>query len=915
MKIYRLIFAISAILFAVSCSDLKFNNPNDINSGANDNDAAQNDADTETSDDDANDPEIDPEYFEPENNRIVIQLGWKQGFKSKAESGSQDGVLVDLDLHLVKKSSIEAAMYKFDILDGLLGTKQRRSDFDCPLSLPECEYYWRHDDCSFGDQGFLDDYIEESIAWNAKFAFDNFWGGGNYTNPETIIMGPTADLKNNTTGENEPDGYPDAGIPDDQYLVVVTYSNCESSYSDGEDRCDSHYHGDDSAVEVDARVKILVDGAEVPREGIDHYYETTKDFTIKFNEWKVVAVIKWDSSLKGPNPMLKGNAIISDTYLPEHGIEIDPVRYPVCVYDNADANLVPVWDRQAYIDHITTTDPETNIKLGKCYDPEEPENPYTGDKRKAVCENLPKNADWNQVSEIVQEWNGHNWVPSVEGTFSEEPSDDECRFKCKDNYSWDGSKCAADQRREPCGTLPVNALWNDDGNEGYYTQTWTGEEGGWQPQFVGIAYSDTPGECIFNCLEGYSWNGTACEPSPDMLPECGPGSETPCKDSTMGFIWSAKGTATYENAITICNNLNYAGYGGFNSGWYLPTISELRTLIKDCPGTILPGGTCEVREDNDVNCLGKVDYDCQGESCYSCTGDPDGGYSKFGETGWFWSSSANWDDPDNSAWGVGFQGADVYSNAKSETNYARCIRRICDYGYYWNGSSCQSNTRSASCPSKPENTQWNDDGLGGTFIQTYDIWEGAWGPESRNTIYSQNSGECHYKCANNYLWNYNSECEYYTAVLPECSQSSGTPCYDPSNGLTWSGLVSEMTWDEAAEYCPGHTEGDLNGWSLPNINELRTLIQNCPGSQRDGDCAVSYPDYLAYSDWSDICYCNRIENNDGYYSKLGDDDTVVLWSSSVQSDNPDGVWSVEFAEGYIVNYDKNANNNFRCVKR
>lgn len=912
MKLRSLIFAILAIFFAVSCDSgpKPYQRPDDEPAGNND---EETDADAVGSDDD--DFPGEQGHPEAENNRIVIQLGWKQGFKSKADAESKDGVLVDLDLHLVKKSSIEAKIFQFDILDGLLGTKQRRVDNECPVALPECEAYWRHDDCSFGDNGILDEYTEETIAWNAKFFMDNYWGGGgSYEDPETIVMGPTADEKNNTTGENEPDGYPDAGIPDDQYLVVVTYGNCEQNFSDGHDRCDSNYNGEDGAGEVDARLTILVDGAEIPREGYDHYYTTSKDFKIKLNEWKVVAVIKWDSSMHGPDSKLKGNAIVSDTYLPEHGIDIDPVRYPVCVFDNTEATLVPVWDRLAYIDHITTPDPATDSVIGSCNDPEEPKNPYTGDKRKANCKHLPKNAEWNGASEIVQEWNGHEWTPTVEAAFSDEPGENECTFKCKENYSWDGSSCAADQMRVPCeGTLPANAVLNDNDSEGYYTQTWTGEAGGWQPQNKRLTYSDTPGECRFNCQGSYSWNGIACEPSPDMLPDCSPESGTPCKDPVMGLIWSEKGSATYDNATAICYNLNYAGYGGFADGWHLPTISELRTLINGCPGTILPGGTCEVREDNDAICLTKEEYDCQGESCYSCTGDPDGGYSKFGETGWFWSSSVYADDQ-NSAWGVGFMGADVYSNAKSETNFARCVRSICAIDHFWNGSSCQSNTRTANCQPKPENTEWNDGGRGGTFTQTYDIWTGEWGPASRNTIYSSNIGECHYKCAENYLWNYNNKCEYYTEVLPECSESSGTPCYDPSSGLTWSEQDAvAMLWNDAVEHCSGYQEGNLNGWSLPTISELRTLIKNCDSTVTGGSCSVT-GSCLASTCQDESCFSCEYQD-DGRYSKLGDN--TWLWSSSNLSNNPEyEAWLVVFDQGSIGWDSKSGSpHNVRCVKR
>ncbi|HSW61681.1 MAG TPA: hypothetical protein VLJ60_12845, partial [bacterium] len=40
--------------------------------------------------------------------RVQVQLSWKQGFKTKTESSSKkDGTMIDLDLHLIKRTSLE----------------------------------------------------------------------------------------------------------------------------------------------------------------------------------------------------------------------------------------------------------------------------------------------------------------------------------------------------------------------------------------------------------------------------------------------------------------------------------------------------------------------------------------------------------------------------------------------------------------------------------------------------------------------------------------------------------------------------------------------------------------------------------------------------------------------------------------
>ena len=324
--------------------------------------------------------------------RVVAQLSWDQGFKTKAESESKEGTTVDIDIHMIKKNSIEALQYGFNMKDGLLGTRRRTEDLDetCPLQDASCEIYWRHDDCSFGDKGDSKEEAKQgrTIQWHASLDIDDTWGGGNYTNPETIGLGPIEDKIINATGEKGQDGIPDVDIYDDQYLVVVGYVNCESKYGDGQDRCSEEYSGEDKASEVDARVQIFVDGTEAPRQGKDggfkdNYSETSRDFKIKLNEWKVVAVVKWDSSLPGPdsNPLYKGDAIVSDIAMREKEIVASAKDYPVCTFDNTYAELIPVWDVVAYENYITKPQDENNPNfiIGSCKGGSTPDTGDTGD--------------------------------------------------------------------------------------------------------------------------------------------------------------------------------------------------------------------------------------------------------------------------------------------------------------------------------------------------------------------------------------------------------------------------------------------------------------------------------------------------------------------------------------------------------
>ena len=323
--------------------------------------------------------------------RVVAQLTWLEGYKTKTESESdKEGTKIDLDIHLIKRSSLEAEKYKYTPTDGVMCTSQQYGDFDYSPTedmngdgKPDYERYFRHDDCSFADQGLGSvnaQLVEGTIGWEATFDLDNQWGGNNYENPETIGLGSIED--------KDGDGKPDKQIIDDQYLVVVGYSYCTAkNFEDSTwDTCcnpdDSDCNGDGSGYEVHARVDILIDGVEAARpertqsgaviRPADNYSETTKLFTIKPQEWKVIAAIKWDGTLPGPehNPTYEGDAIVTDVAMTDEEIEIDPSSYHTCNFELSSCELVPIWDEEAYykwVDQPTNPADENSDSIGECY--------------------------------------------------------------------------------------------------------------------------------------------------------------------------------------------------------------------------------------------------------------------------------------------------------------------------------------------------------------------------------------------------------------------------------------------------------------------------------------------------------------------------------------------------------------------
>jgi len=140
-------------------------------------------------------------------------------------------------------------------------------------------------------------------------------------------------------------------------------------------------------------------------------------------------------------------------------------------------------------------------------------------------------------------------------------------------------------------------------------------------------------------------------------------------DSSSGLTWHVTLSSffpTWDEAKSYCENLALCG-----GGWHLPTISELRTLIRGCEGTVT-GGSCGVTD----SCL---DLTCRDESCHSCIygGGPTGGCfdpsDLPGECHVCWSSSAVTDDVGD-AWRVDFDDGDVSYNIVGATLLARCVR-------------------------------------------------------------------------------------------------------------------------------------------------------------------------------------------------------------------------------------------------
>lgn len=141
-------------------------------------------------------------------------------------------------------------------------------------------------------------------------------------------------------------------------------------------------------------------------------------------------------------------------------------------------------------------------------------------------------------------------------------------------------------------------------------------------------------------------------------------------DEATGLTWEVKPYSlyvTWEFATTRCEELDLDG-----GGWRLPTISELRTLIRGC-GATMPGGECPASDECTT-------YDeCWDLETCNCDGVQGPNNGCFGpselpfECDGFWSSTTSETDP-NFAWYAFFGSGGVYGNTIDAHSIARCVR-------------------------------------------------------------------------------------------------------------------------------------------------------------------------------------------------------------------------------------------------
>jgi Protein of unknown function (DUF1566) len=126
----------------------------------------------------------------------------------------------------------------------------------------------------------------------------------------------------------------------------------------------------------------------------------------------------------------------------------------------------------------------------------------------------------------------------------------------------------------------------------------------------------------------------------------------------------------WNQAVSYCESLDLDGH----TDWRLPSVSELRSLIRGCPAN-MTGGACGVTDDcvEDSCWSGICDADCQsseGPGTDGCYWDS----TLSGSCRWYWTSSSFNNEIGGFAWFVNFNTGFVGYYGRLDTHPARCVR-------------------------------------------------------------------------------------------------------------------------------------------------------------------------------------------------------------------------------------------------
>jgi hypothetical protein len=229
-----------------------------------------------------------------------------------------------------------------------------------------------------------------------------------------------------------------------------------------------------------------------------------------------------------------------------------------------------------------------------------------------------------------------------------------------DSTEFGSGACESAQIADPCANMECeNSYWLNCG------------------ECAGCGDACQDGTCLFQGCVGLECGSDGCGGSCGTCPvtdHCLSGKCHPLtwKDPLWGHTWQIspmEGESDWTSAKTYCQQLNLAG----QTGWRLPTIDELRDLIRGCAATERHG-SCNVGKNK---C---TDFSCSHDSCWGCQLAQGPGADGFywpdevqGDCCHYWSTTDSSADPD-SHWVVGFHTGEVFLHKNTTASKVRCVK-------------------------------------------------------------------------------------------------------------------------------------------------------------------------------------------------------------------------------------------------